>query len=230
MVFNPDMAALEESQAAAGANINKTIITIPEFRMAMSYALDRANFCLATSPTNSAAFGLFSNTIISDPEAGISYRSTIEAKNALANFWGVSEDYGEGKMYADIDEAIASITGYNLAMAQEKFSEASLSASAYLPSRTSCLTLSRDAFPLPLNLSIGYPDHRVSSFRQSVSLSVPPKIIAPFDPFPIGYASSQNTAGFLSVSLRESADLIIFSIFVQSPFTMCIITLTSMKL
>ena len=124
MCFNPDMTALTTGQTNAGENINKTIITIPEFRMAMSLAMDRANFCLATSPTNSAAFGLFSTKIISDPEAGTSYRSTDAAKQALANFWGVSEDYGEGKMYADIDEAIASITGYNLAMAQEKFSEA----------------------------------------------------------------------------------------------------------
>ena len=124
MTFNPDLEGLTASQALAGENINKTIITIPEFRMAMSLALDRANFCLATSPTNSAAFGLFSSTIISDPDSGISYRATDVAKETLASFWGVSEDYGEGKLYADIDEAIASITGYNLAMAKQYFDEA----------------------------------------------------------------------------------------------------------
>lgn len=124
IVMNPDLENLTSAQANAGANINKTIITLPEFRMAMSLALDRAAFCLATAPTNSAAFGLFSDMIVSDPEAGTAYRTTDVAKEVLAEFWGVSEDYGEGKLYADLDEAVESITGYNLAMAQEKFNEA----------------------------------------------------------------------------------------------------------
>ena len=124
MCFNPDFAALETAQAAAGAGINKTIITIPEFRMAMSFALDRNAFCLATSPLNAPGFGLYSGLIISDPEAGTAYRATDVAKNVLANFWGVANEYGEGKLYADIDEAIDSITGYNLTKAQEMFNAA----------------------------------------------------------------------------------------------------------
>ena len=124
MVFNPDAEALVTAQAAAGENINKTILTIKEFRQAMSYALDRNAFCLATSPMNAPGFGLFSGLIISDPEAGTAYRTTDVAKNVLAEFWGVSEEYGEGKLYADIDEAIDSITGYNLGKAQELFNVA----------------------------------------------------------------------------------------------------------
>ena len=124
MVFNPDAEALVTAQAAAGENINKTILTIKEFRQAMSYALDRNAFCLATSPMNAPGFGLFSGLIVSDPEAGTAYRTTDVAKNVLAEFWGVSEEYGEGKLYADIDEAVDSITGYNLAKAQELFNVA----------------------------------------------------------------------------------------------------------
>ena len=124
MAFNPDAEALVTAQAAAGENINKTILTIKEFRQAMSYALDRNAFCLATSPMNAPGFGLFSGLIISDPESGTAYRTTDVAKNVLAEFWGVSEEYGEGKLYADIDEAVASITGYNLAKAQELFNVA----------------------------------------------------------------------------------------------------------
>ena len=124
MVFNPDAEALVTAQAAAGENINKTILTIKEFRQAMSYALDRNAFCLATSPMNAPGFSLFSGLIVSDPEAGTAYRTTDVAKNVLAEFWGVSEEYGEGKLYADIDEAVDSITGYNLAKAQELFNVA----------------------------------------------------------------------------------------------------------
>lgn len=122
--FNPNKSAMEETQAAAGENINKTIITIPEFRMAMSFGLDRAKFCLATSPTNAPGFGLYSGLIISDPEAGTAYRTTDVAKNVLAKFWGVADQYGEGKLYKDIDEAIDSITGYNLTKAKEMFNAA----------------------------------------------------------------------------------------------------------
>ena len=124
MVFNPDAEALVTAQAAAGENINKTILTIKEFRQAMSYALDRNAFCLATSPMNAPGFGLFSGLIVSDPESGTAYRTTDVAKNVLAEFWGVSEEYGEGKLYADIDEAIDSITGYNLAKAKELYNVA----------------------------------------------------------------------------------------------------------
>lgn len=124
MVVNPDKAALETSQKSAGANINKTILTVPEFRQALSFAMDRKNFCLATSPTNSAAFGLYSTQIVSDPEAGVFYRNTDESKKVLAEFWGVDQEYGEGKLYADLDEAVDSITGYNLDKAKQLFDAA----------------------------------------------------------------------------------------------------------
>ncbi len=121
IALNPDLAALEEQQKAAGENKNKTILTILEFRQAISFALDRNAFCLATSPMNAPGFGLYSGLIVSDPEAGTTYRSTQQAKEVLANFWGVGDQYGEGKLYADIDEAIESITGYNLEKARECF-------------------------------------------------------------------------------------------------------------
>lgn len=124
MVFNPSMKGLKEAQANAGKNINKTILTLPDFRQAMSLAMDRKNFCLATAPTNNVALGIYSTKIISDPDAGTAYRTTDVAKDVIAKFWGVSEDYGEGKMYADIDEAIESITGYNLTKAKELFDKA----------------------------------------------------------------------------------------------------------
>lgn len=124
MCFNPDMEALTNEQAASGENINKTIITVPEFRMAMSFALDRNAFCLATSPLNAPAFGLYSSLIVSDPDNGTAYRTTEVAKNVLADFWGVSDDFGDGKLYADLDEAVESITGYNLEQAKQLFDQA----------------------------------------------------------------------------------------------------------
>ena len=124
MVFNPNLEALTNNQAAAGENINKTILTIKEFRMAMSFGMNRAQFCLAADPTNSPGFALYSGQIVADPENGITYRATDEAKQVLVNFWNLADQIGEGKMYADVDEAIASLSGYNLEMAQEYFNKA----------------------------------------------------------------------------------------------------------
>ena len=124
MAFNPGFDELVTMQEAAGENINKTILSIPEFRMAMSFAMNRADFCLATSPVNNAAFALYSSLIVSDPENGVAYRTTPQAKQVIANFWGVADEFGDGKLYEDIDEAIDSVTGYNLTKAQQLFDEA----------------------------------------------------------------------------------------------------------
>lgn len=121
VALNPDKAGLTTAQTNAGENINKTILTVLEFRQALSFALNRDEFALATMPTLTPAFGVFSNLIISDPENGTGYRSTDEAKEVLAQFWGVSEEIGDGKLYADLDEAVNSITGYNLDKAKQLF-------------------------------------------------------------------------------------------------------------
>lgn len=121
MVFNPDFAALEANQAAAGENVNKTILTVKEFRMAMSLGLDRSRFILATSPVNFPAFAIYGERAVSDPENGITYRTTDLAKQVIVDFWGLTEEVGDGKLYATLDDAIDSITGYNLEMAKQYF-------------------------------------------------------------------------------------------------------------
>ena len=123
IALNPDMDALVAEQAK-NPGTNKTILTVKEFRQALSFSLDRAAFNLACDPTGSSAFAVFNNLIISDPENGTSYRTTEEAKKVLVDFWGLSDQIGEGKLYADMDEAIDSITGYNLEMGKQLFNAA----------------------------------------------------------------------------------------------------------
>lgn len=124
IALNPDLDALTKAQENMGAGYNKTILTVKEFRQALAYALDRTAFALAVSPTNNAAFGVYSELIIADPENAISYRSNEKAKWVLANFWGLGDDIGAGKMYETVDDAIDSITGYNLEMAKQYFDKA----------------------------------------------------------------------------------------------------------
>ena len=102
----------------------KQMLNILEFRQALSFALDRASFALVTAPTNSPAIAMFSDLIISDPENGVAYRTTEEAKDVVLNFWGLADQVGEGKKYATKDEAIDSITGYDLAGAKALFNAA----------------------------------------------------------------------------------------------------------
>lgn len=129
VALNPDIAGLTTAQEAAtpsqGFNsVNKTVLTLKSFRQAMSFAIDRAAYELALDPTGSPAKALFGNMIISDPDSGTAYRTTDEAKKVIVDFWGLSDDIGEGKEYATIDEAIASITGYDPAGAKELFKQA----------------------------------------------------------------------------------------------------------
>ncbi len=122
MVFNPDKGALTTSQANAGENINKTILTVKDFRIAMSLAMNRAEFVLACDPTSSPAFALYGGQIVADPDNGIFYRTTDVAKNVVVDFWGLTDEIGT--TYATIDDAIDSISGYNLEMAKQYFDAA----------------------------------------------------------------------------------------------------------
>ena len=121
MALNPDLEALTANQKTAGENINKTMLTVKEFRMALSLGIDRSAFILATNPSATPAFALYGNTIVGNPETATFYRSTEAAKKVIVDFWGLSDEIGQGKMYATMDEAIESISGYNLEMAKEYF-------------------------------------------------------------------------------------------------------------
>lgn len=119
LVMNPDMANFERTQAVAtpmlnNANsVNKTVMTLPDFRKALSYAIDRQEFILATVPSMKPAAYVLSKVLVADPETMQTYRSYDVAKDAVLSFWGLSDSWGDGKEYADRDEAIDSITGYD---------------------------------------------------------------------------------------------------------------------
>lgn len=127
IALNPDAANLATMQSQAtpvtsGNEVNKTILTIKEFRQALSFSVDRAAYELALDPTGSVAKALYGNMIISDPENGVAYRTTDEAKDVILNFWGLADEVGT--TYETKDEAIAAITGYDLSGAKLLFDQA----------------------------------------------------------------------------------------------------------
>ena len=96
---------------------NNTILSIKEFRQALSYAIDREELCRLLYPAGSAAFGLYSNGIMADPTNAKTYREFDEAKEALVRVWGL--EYGADKTFKTLDEAYKAIKGYDLAQAKE---------------------------------------------------------------------------------------------------------------
>lgn len=126
IALNPDEGAYSAwDKDPANAGFNKSVLTVKEFRMALSFALDRKAFCLACDPTGSTGYAVFNSMICSDPDTGTMYRETEQAKDVLLKFWGIDQkDIGEGKLFADKDDAIASITGYNLEEAKNLFNTA----------------------------------------------------------------------------------------------------------
>lgn len=124
VAMNPNEAYFDEWEKTH-EGYDKSIMTIKEFRMALSFSLDRQNFINTLDPTGSKGFGLFSSMICSNPELGVMYREEEAAKDALLSFWGISQDdIGPGKLYPTKDEAIDSITGYNLEAAKVLFDKA----------------------------------------------------------------------------------------------------------
>ncbi len=124
VALNPNEAVYPEWEETH-PGYDKSIMTIKEFRMALSFSLNRQDFIKALDPMGSIGLGLFNSMICSNPDLGVMYREEDAAKDVLLSFWGVSQDdIGAGKLYADKDEAIESITGYNLAGAKELFNQA----------------------------------------------------------------------------------------------------------
>lgn len=117
--MNMDLKSLEARQSPG---INKTILTIKDFRKALTLSLDRADLAKSTSAASMAGFGLFNSYYVTETEKMGVYRDTEEAKKTLLDVYGV--EYGSGKQYATVDEAYAAMTGFNLEMAKKLFDSA----------------------------------------------------------------------------------------------------------
>ncbi len=114
--FNTDVEALKEMDNSKG-NTNSVVLSNTNFRKAMSYAIDRAEYVTATTgykPAFALMNSLYFYDVYNDPTS--SYRNSDAAKQAIVNLYGV--EYGEGKAYATLDEAHDSINGYNLTEAK----------------------------------------------------------------------------------------------------------------
>ena len=122
MILNGNMPAIQEREAAADFDKSKNdleMLTVTSFHRAMGLAYDKALFIESQSPADSPAFGLIGNAYIYDPESGATYRGSDIAKQVLCEVYAV-----DTSKYANLDDAVASITGYDPVAAAEFFKQA----------------------------------------------------------------------------------------------------------
>lgn len=108
---------------------NNLMLNYTEFRQAMSLAFDRDNYCAVNSPSSQGALGLLNSMYYYDVANKGVYRETEQAKTAILEAYGATKtEDGKWKIgsttYDDIDEAVDAMTGYDVALARQKMTEA----------------------------------------------------------------------------------------------------------
>lgn len=119
LILNGHKESIKTREAAADFDKTKydlETLTIPNFRKALAISYDRDLFAATISPARSGGYGIIGTTYVYDPETGARYRDTDQAKEALCKFYSV--DVSE---FDSLDEAAASITGFDPVKAKELF-------------------------------------------------------------------------------------------------------------
>ena len=119
-IFNGYKEAIDKREADLDTTkFDLQTMTLESFRQAVAVTYDKEALCTAVSPSRSGGYGLIGSAYIYDPETGARYRDTEQAKKALCEFYSV--DVNE---YASLDEAVASITGYDPETAKALYTQA----------------------------------------------------------------------------------------------------------
>lgn len=122
LILNGHKESIANREAAADFDKTTTdleTMTLKSFHQAVALVYDRDLFAATVSPARSGAFAIIGNTYIYDPETGATYRSTDQAKQVLCDFYAV-----DTSAYDSLDDAVASITGYDPEGAKVFFQQA----------------------------------------------------------------------------------------------------------
>lgn len=117
LFFHTNLDDLKEMDVSGG-NQNSVVLSNRNFRKAMSLAIDRNDYVLATAGYK-PAFGLLNRAyyydFFNDPTSR--YRDSEPAMQAIVDMYGIK--YGEGTPYPTLKDAYQSVNGYNLTEAKE---------------------------------------------------------------------------------------------------------------
>ncbi|MBO5779406.1 MAG: hypothetical protein J6R82_07550, partial [Clostridia bacterium] len=122
LILNGHKSAIAEREAAEDFDTTKydlQTMSLSSFKKAMSLSYDRDLFASTVSPARSAGFGLIGTTYVYDPDTGAKYRDTDQAKKALCDFYAV-----DVSKYPSLDDAVNSITGFDVEGARKFFKQA----------------------------------------------------------------------------------------------------------
>lgn len=122
LILNGSMEAIQSREASGSFDASKLdleTMTLETFRRAVALTYDKELFASTISPARSGALGLIGSSYLYDPENQLRYRDTEAAKSVLCDFYSV--DVSE---YESLDEAVASITGYDPETARGFYGEA----------------------------------------------------------------------------------------------------------
>ena len=122
LIMNGHLSAIQKRENSEDFDKTTTdleTMTVDSFRRAMALVYDKNLLCEVISPSRTGGLGILGATYIYDVENSLYYRDTDQAKKALCNFYSV-----DVSKYASLDDAVASITGYNPERAKELFAQA----------------------------------------------------------------------------------------------------------
>lgn len=125
-IFNGYKEAIDKREANEGFDTTKydlQTMTLTSFRKAVAVTYNKEAMCEALFPDCSGGYGIIGNLYIYDPDTGAKYRDTDQAKLALCDFYSV-----DPSKFDSLDDAVASITGYDpvaaTALYQQAFEDA----------------------------------------------------------------------------------------------------------
>lgn len=113
------IANRENAEDFDKATTDLETMTLNSFRRAVAVVYDRELFASTVSPSRSGGYGIIGTSYIYDPETCAFYRDTDAAKQVLCDFYSV-----DVSKYASLDDAVASITGYDPETAKVLFNQA----------------------------------------------------------------------------------------------------------
>lgn len=121
LFFNSDTEDLKKMDTKG--NQNSVVLSNTNFRKAFSLAINREDWVTATAgykPAYALMNDMYYYNIYNDPYSV--YRGTNEAMDAMCDLYGVY--YVDGTLYGTVEEAYASLTGYNLTKAKTLMAQA----------------------------------------------------------------------------------------------------------
>ena len=122
LILNGHMESIKNREAAADFDqsaFDLETLTLTSFHKALGLTYDKDLFAATISPARSGGFGIIGSKYVYDPDTGAKYRDTDQAKKVLCQFYGVDVD-----AFATLDDAVASITGFDPVQAKAFYQQA----------------------------------------------------------------------------------------------------------